>query len=132
MKRILLVARTARSPRRSGRLGDPTREDHVYAASSLVERLPGDQPDETYSFAGSNTLATQIKNGAPADVFASANMTLPAQLQQARILREAGRLHAQHARDLPPKANPGHVKGDLQPHEVGRHRRRRGAGRPGR
>ena len=29
-------------------------------------------PAQNYSFAGSNVLETQIKNGAPADIFASA------------------------------------------------------------
>jgi len=37
----------------------------VYAASSLTDVFPAIDPNETYSFAGSNTLATQIKNGAP-------------------------------------------------------------------
>src|SRR5262249_13082674 len=35
---------------------------------------------EKYSFGGSNALAAQIQQGAPADVFASANVTLPTQL----------------------------------------------------
>ena len=42
--------------------------------------FPAIDPNEKYSFGGSNTLAAQIKQGAPADVFASANMTLPKQL----------------------------------------------------
>ncbi len=54
----------------------------VYAASSLTNVFPKIAPHETYSFAGSNTLATQIEQGAPADVFASANMTLPQQLHR--------------------------------------------------
>ena len=35
-------------------------------------RLPALDPAQKYSFAGSNTLETQIRNGAPADLFASA------------------------------------------------------------
>jgi molybdate transport system substrate-binding protein len=53
---------------------------NVYAAASLTDVLPAIDPAEQYSFAGSNTLAAQITQGAPADVFASANTTLPAQL----------------------------------------------------
>ena len=49
----------------------------VYAAASLTDVFPAIAPHEKYSFAGSNALATQIQQGAPADVFASANMTLP-------------------------------------------------------
>jgi molybdate transport system substrate-binding protein len=52
----------------------------VYAAASLTNVLPQIDPSQKYSFGGSNTLAAQIQQGAPADVFASANMTLPAQL----------------------------------------------------
>jgi molybdate transport system substrate-binding protein len=53
----------------------------VYAAASLTNVFPAIQK-EKYSFGGSNTLAAQITQGAPADVFASANMTLPTQLFQ--------------------------------------------------
>jgi molybdate transport system substrate-binding protein len=52
----------------------------VYAAASLTNVFPQIDRSPRYSFGGSNTLAAQIQQGAPADVFASANMTLPAQL----------------------------------------------------
>jgi len=52
----------------------------VYAAASLTDVFPQIDPAERYSFGGSNALAAQITQGAPADVFASANTTLPAQL----------------------------------------------------
>ena len=54
----------------------------IYAAASLTDVFPAIAPKQKYSFAGSNALATQIRQGAPADVFASANMTLPAGLFQ--------------------------------------------------
>ena len=49
----------------------------VFAAASLTDAFPKIAPHARFSFAGSNTLAAQIRQGAPADVFASANMTLP-------------------------------------------------------
>ena len=52
----------------------------VYAAASLTDVFPKIDPSQKYSFGGSNALAAQITLGAPADVFASANMTLPNQL----------------------------------------------------
>ena len=52
----------------------------VYAAASLTDAFPKIDSSEKYSFAGSNALAAQITLGAPADVFASANTTLPNQL----------------------------------------------------
>ena len=54
----------------------------VYAAASLTDVFPKIDTGPKYSFAGSNTLSAQIQQGAPADVFASANTTLPQQLFQ--------------------------------------------------
>ena len=44
----------------------------IYAAASLTDVFRAFDPAPRYSFAGSNTLETQIRNGAPADLFASA------------------------------------------------------------
>jgi molybdate transport system substrate-binding protein len=52
----------------------------VYAASSLTDAFPRIDTSQRYSFGGSNQLAAQIQQGAPADVFASANTALPKQL----------------------------------------------------
>jgi molybdate transport system substrate-binding protein len=52
----------------------------VYAAASLTDVFPHIDSGPRYSFAGSNTLAAQITQGAPADVFASANTSIPDQL----------------------------------------------------
>lgn len=49
----------------------------VYAAASLTDVFPKIDSTNRYSFGGSNTLAAQIEQGAPADVFASANTSLP-------------------------------------------------------
>ena len=55
----------------------------VYAAASLTEVFKGLDPAQRYSFASSNTLETQIRNGAPADIFASA-----APLNTQRLFRD--------------------------------------------
>ena len=52
----------------------------VYAASSLTDAFPKIDARAKYQFGGSNMLAAQITQGAPADVFASANTKLPNQL----------------------------------------------------
>jgi len=44
----------------------------IYAAASLTDAFRAFDPAQRYSFGGSNTLETQIRNGAPADLFASA------------------------------------------------------------
>jgi molybdate transport system substrate-binding protein len=66
----LVVAATAAAQTAAAR---PT----VFAAASLTDAFPSLAPHARYSFAGSNTLAAQIRQGAPADVFASANTALP-------------------------------------------------------
>src|SRR5215831_12033879 len=58
----------------------PQAQITVYAAASLTDVFPKIDGSPKYSFGGSNTLAAQIQQGAPADVFASANTTLPNQL----------------------------------------------------
>ena len=56
----------------------------VFAAASLAEALPALEPDATYQLGGSASLATQIREGAAADVFAAASV------EHARALREEG------------------------------------------
>jgi molybdate transport system substrate-binding protein len=55
----------------------------IYAAASLTDVFRTFDPRQRYSFAGSNMLETQIRNGAPADLFASA-----APLNTQRLFRE--------------------------------------------
>jgi molybdate transport system substrate-binding protein len=64
----------------------------VSAASSLTEAFEAyDQDfegDARYSFAGSDELAAQIRSGAPVDVFASANTSLPDELYEHDLVEE--------------------------------------------
>ncbi|MGI9110733.1 MAG: molybdate ABC transporter substrate-binding protein [Gaiellaceae bacterium] len=61
----------------SARVDDPVT---VYAAASLTEALPRIAPGARFQFGGSNQLTLQIRQGAPADVFASANPIYTQQL----------------------------------------------------
>jgi molybdate transport system substrate-binding protein len=81
----------------------------VYAASSLTDVFPTIDTTAKFSFAGSNTLATQIQNGAPADVFASANTTLPAQLFAKGLVEKPVNFTRNTLVIVVPKSNPANV-----------------------
>ena len=70
MKRLLAVAFAALLLPASVSAGTTL---NVFAAASLTDVLPKIDGGERYSFAGSDQLALQIRQGAPADVFASAS-----------------------------------------------------------
>jgi molybdate transport system substrate-binding protein len=60
----------------------------VFAAASLREVFPKIDPDARYSFAGSDALATQIREGAPADVYAAASPRNPTELAAEELVEE--------------------------------------------
>jgi molybdate transport system substrate-binding protein len=60
----------------------------IYGASSLKQVLPAIEASPTYSFAGSDVLAQQIENGAPADLFAAASPKAPEQLAAEGLCEE--------------------------------------------
>src|SRR4051812_5765815 len=93
----------------------------VFAAASLTgvfnslgDELKQQNPglDVKFNLAGSDALATQITQGAPADVFASANE------KQMKVVTDAGlqaadpTVFAENVLEIAvPKGNPGHVTG---------------------
>jgi molybdate transport system substrate-binding protein len=92
----------------------------VYAASSLTDVLPKIDKTERYSFGGSNTLAAQITQGAPADIFASANLTIPEQLYAKGIVTRPYVLTHNTLVLIVPRANPARIHSvtDLRNHDV--------------
>jgi molybdate transport system substrate-binding protein len=82
----------------------------VYAAASLTEVLPKVSPGSRYQFAGSNQLALQIRNGAPADVFASASPAYTQDLFRDGLV-ERPRLFATNSLVLAvPRSNPARIR----------------------
>ena len=81
----------------------------VYAAASLTDVFPAIDSSPSYSFAGSNALATQITSGAPADVFASANTTIPAQLHAQGIVEKPVVFTRNTLVIVVPKSNPAGI-----------------------
>ena len=58
----------------------------IFAASSLSDVLAPLSPAARFNFAGSDELATQIREGADADVFASASSRYPAELSNEGVV----------------------------------------------
>jgi len=81
----------------------------VYAAASLTNVFPAIDKNEKYSFGGSNALAAQIRQGAPADVFASANMTLPKGLFQDGFCSKPTAFTRNRLVIVVPSSNPAHI-----------------------
>lgn len=82
----------------------------VYAASSLTDAFPAIDRGARYSFGGSDTLATQIRNGAPADVVASANTKIPAQLYASGLVEKPVRFTRNALVVVVPRSNPARIR----------------------
>jgi len=81
----------------------------IFAAASLTNVFPQIDKQPTYSFAGSNALAAQIKQGAPADVFASANTSIPQQLYDAGLVEKPVVFTRNALILIVPKSNPARI-----------------------
>ncbi len=83
---------------------------HVFAAASLTAAFNDAKTNlkVTYNFAGSNALVAQIQQGAPADVFASADMKNMQALVAARLV-ETPRTFAKNKLEI--AVAPGNPKG---------------------
>jgi molybdate transport system substrate-binding protein len=81
----------------------------VYAAASLTEVFPRIDSTPRYNFAGSETLAAQISQGAPADVFASASPKQTELLYQNGVLRRPVVFATNKLIVIVPSSNPAHI-----------------------
>ena len=78
----------------------------VFAAASLTEAFQSFDRNETYSFAGSNTLAAQIQQGAPADVFASASPQYTQDLYRRKLVEKPVTFASNRLVLIVPRSNP--------------------------
>ncbi|QNG38523.1 molybdate ABC transporter substrate-binding protein [Geodermatophilaceae bacterium NBWT11] len=93
----------------------------VFAAASLTDvftdlgdQLMAENPDLTveFNFAGSSALATQIGQGAPADVFASANQTQMTVVTDAGLAEGDPTVFTENVLEIAvPEGNPADVTG---------------------
>lgn len=86
-----------------------TRPLTIYAAASLTDVFRTLDPAQHYSFGGSNALETQIRNGAPGDVFASAAPLSTQRLFKAGIVDKPVTFTANRLALIVPKSNPAGI-----------------------
>jgi molybdate transport system substrate-binding protein len=82
----------------------------VYAAASLTDVFRALDPAERYSFAGSNALETQIRNGAPADLFASAAPLNTQRLFKQGLVQKPVTFTSNRLALIVPNSNPAGIK----------------------
>ena len=82
----------------------------IYAAASLTEAFQTFDAAPRYSFGGSNVLERQIREGAPADLFASAAPVNTQRLYRARLVGRPVTFTANSIALIVPKSNPAGVR----------------------
>ena len=82
----------------------------VYAAASLAEVFPQIDATARFSFAGSDELATQIREGAPADVYAAASSKYPQELFEEGLVDEPVTFASNRLVLIVPRDNPAAIE----------------------
>jgi molybdate transport system substrate-binding protein len=82
----------------------------VFAAASLTNVFPRIGGGERYSFAGSDQLALQIRQGAPADVYAAASAKYTELLYRDGFVLKPAVFATNKLIVLVPRSNPAHIK----------------------
>jgi molybdate transport system substrate-binding protein len=81
----------------------------VFAASSLTQVFPRIDRSPQYSFAGSDQLALQIREGAPADVYAAASPKHPQLLYHDGLVSKPVTFATNKLIVLVPRSNPARI-----------------------
>jgi molybdate transport system substrate-binding protein len=81
----------------------------VYAAASLTEVFQELGVDARYNFAGSDELATQLREGGRADVYAAASPKYPEQLYREGLIRRPEIFATNRLVIAVPHDNPAHI-----------------------
>src|SRR5438105_9939609 len=107
----LLVAAAVASglPAASSAAGASSGRLTVFAAASLTDVLPKIDALPRYGFAGSDVLALQIQQGAPADVFAAASPKYPELLYKQGLVQKPVQFATNTLVLVLPKSNPARI-----------------------
>src|SRR5437660_2410663 len=106
MKRFAAVALIALAlPASTSAAGGIT----VFAAASLTQVFPQIDKSPRYSFGGSDQLALQLQQGAPADVYAAASPKFPELLYRSGLLQKPVVFATNKLLVIVPRSNPAHI-----------------------
>ncbi len=107
-----LVATTASALALAAPGGDDRAEARplVLAAASLAEVLPRITSEASYSFGSSNSLAEQIRRGAPFDVYLSASPLYTQALHREGLARKPVAFATNSLVVIVPRSNPAKIK----------------------
>jgi molybdate transport system substrate-binding protein len=104
------VVAAALAPTGASRGESATGRPIVLAAASLTEVLPRIASEASYSFGSSNSLAEQIRRGAPFDVYVSASPTYTQALFREQLTRKPVAFATNSLVVIVPRANPAKIK----------------------
>jgi molybdate transport system substrate-binding protein len=93
--------------------GDARGDDEpltVFAAASLTEVFTDLSPDMRFNFAGSDALATQLREGARADVYAAASPRYPDELHDEGLVEEPRVFATNELALIVPLGNPAGIE----------------------
>lgn len=108
---VALIAAATVAASASGRVAEPLGSRlNVFAAASLTDVFPKIDSKPKHNFAASNTLLAQIEQGAPADVYASANTAYPDQLFREGTCERPVVYAYNKLVVIVPKSNPAGIK----------------------
>lgn len=107
---LLCVAISATMLTAQGRAARGDDTPVVFAAASLTEVLPRIDATARYSFGGSNQLAQQIRQGAPADVFLSASPKYTQGLYREGLVRKPVPFATNTLVVIVPRSNPAGIR----------------------
>lgn len=107
MKRLLVVTLVALALPAAVSGGTPIT---VFGAASLTEVLPRIDKAARYNFAGSDQLAVQIRQGAPADVFAAASPKYTQLLYRDGLVLKPVTFATNKLIVLVPRSNPAGIR----------------------
>jgi molybdate transport system substrate-binding protein len=93
-----------------GEPGGADAQPTVFAAASLTEVFQELAPEARFNFAGSDELAVQLGEGAPADVYAAASPSYPERLHRAGLIERPAVFATNALVLIVPADNPAEIE----------------------